>query len=184
MTTFPAPEPRRRLSTGVFSVTDGRRTALPEELATVAQTFIEQRTAAVLLWGTCSTPARSAIASGSYVDVTLTSALQDWLSPTRHAGLVSVPPTLRRALRCFRAIALPITTPVLHLGTLVVPASADSFETTRVLESLIADFALRLEAGQRHDILEHLAETDTIAGEPSSGARPKLTSVPSSRRSA
>lgn len=184
MTTFPAPAPRRRLSTGVFSVTDLRHAVLPEELATLAQTFIEQRTAAVLLWGTCSTPARSAIASSNHVEVTLTAALQDWLTPTRHAGFVAVPPSLRRALRCFRAVTLPITTPVLHLGTLVVPAAADSHETTRVLESLAADFALRLEASQRRDILEHLAETDALAGEPSSEARPKLTPTPRSRRSA
>lgn len=184
MTNSPAPEPRRRLSTGVFSVNNGRGASLPEELAKAAQAFVEQGTAAVLLLPTCSTPARSAVASASQCDLSMTNALMDWLESMRQPSVIAVPQALRRLLRCFRAVMLPVATPVLHLGSLVVPAPVNLHETTRVLESLTADFALRLEANQRVDILEHFADVDAHLGEPSSGARVKVTPVPSSRRSA
>jgi hypothetical protein len=184
MITSPAPEPRRRLSTGVFSINDCRGSLLPEELAKAAQEFIEQRTAAVLLLPTCSSPARSAVAAASQLELALTNTLVDWLGSMRQSSVVAVPQHLRRVLRCFRAVVLPVATPVLHLGSLVVPAPVNLHETTRVLESLTADFALRLDANQRREILEHFADEGALAGEPSSGARPKVSAMPTSRRSA
>jgi hypothetical protein len=184
MTTSPVPEPRRRLSTGVFSVNNARSALLPEELAKAAQEFVEQRSAAVLLLPTCSSPARSAVISATQLDLSMTYALTEWLGSMRQSSVVAVPQHLRRAMRCFRAVMLPIATPVLHLGSLVVPAPVNLQETTRVLESLTADFALRLDASQRRELLDHFADVDASASEPSSGTRPKVSAIPTSRRSA
>lgn len=184
MSTSPAPEARRKLSTGVFSVSSVRGTLLPEHLACAAQEFVEQNTAAVLLLPTCATPARSAVAAGAQLELGMTNLLLDWLAEQRQHGVVSVPQNLRRVMRSFRVMTLPVATPVLHLGTLIVPAPVNLQETTRVLDGLTSDFALRLETWQRREILNHFAETESSYGEPSSGVRPKVTALPSSRRSA
>lgn len=157
---------------------------LPEHLACAAQELVDQNTAAVLLLPTCATPARSAVAAGAQLELGVTNQLLDWLAEHRQTGVFSVPQTLRRVLRSFRVMTLPVATPVLHLGTLVVPAPVNPQETTRVLEGLTTDFALRLDAWQRTEILLHFADGEPSHGEPSSGLRPKVTALPSSRRSA
>lgn len=184
MSTSPAPQARRKLSTGVFPVSSVRGILLPEQLACAAQEFVEQNTAAVLLLPTCATPARSAVAAGTQLELAMTNPLMDWLAEHRQTGVVSVPQNLRRVLRSFRVMTLSVATPVLHLGTLVVPAPVNLQETTRVLEGLTTDFALRLEAWQRAELLLHFAETESTFGDPSSGLRPKVTALPTSRRSA
>lgn len=182
MNSFPAPEPRRRLSTGIFSLDKCRPAVMPEELARAAQELVGLGTAAVLVLPTCSSPAQSAVATAAQVDVGMTSPLLDWLGTARQPGVIAVPHHLRRLMRCFRAVLVPVASPVMQLGSLVVPAPVDSPELARDLEGLAIDYALRLDVNQRRQILERLADCDGTSEEPSSGTRPKVTITPSSRR--
>lgn len=170
----PAPPARRRLATGVFAVNLGRGALLPEQLACAAQEIIDPKPACVFLAATCATPARSAVSHGSNLDYSQTAALAEWLHDARLNTVLDVPGSLRKALRCFRARLIPVATPVLHLGSLIVPDSANLAAITRQLEAAAADFALRLESAQRREVLAHLANEADAGSNPSiSGVRPR-----------
>ncbi len=184
MTASVAPAPRRKLATGVYCVSN-RGSVLPEQLACAVEELVEHRTAAVLLLATSATPARSALAHQSQLELGLTPPMIAWLSEVRQVAALEVPLPLRRALRCFRALVLPIATPVLHFGSLVVPEPASPSGNMNVLERLTADFALRLDVSQRRELLAQLArEQESVA--PESRPQPRVSSLPpvSSRRTA
>ncbi len=185
MTAPQAPAPRRMLATGVYRV-GSRAVVLPEQLACSVQELVDSRIAGVLLLPTMATTARSAVAYSSQLELGLTAPLLEWLSETRPPTVVEVPLAFRRMLRCFRALALPIATPVLHLGSVVIPDPVHARATSRLLERLTADFALRLETWQRQEVLAYLASDDSDALAPNSRPLTRVSSIPpvSSRRTA
>lgn len=185
MTASTAPAPRRKLATGVFSVS-GLAAVLPEQLACDVQALVDSKVAGVLLLATVATPSRSAVASNAQLELGMTLPLQEWLFEARQTAVLEVPVALRRVLRCFRALVLPVASPVLHLGHVVIPDPVQARSTSRLLESLTADFALRLETWQRHELLSYLAGDEGATQSPASRPRTRVSSIPpvSSRRTA
>lgn len=184
MTPSVAPAPRRKLATGVYCV-GSRGAVLPEQLACAIQELGDLGTAGVLLLPTSATPARSALAHQSQLELGLTAPMLEWLREVRHVAALDVPLPLRRALRCFQALVLPIATPVLHFGNVVVAQPANAAGGQKALERLTADFALRLDVWQRRQILAQLSD-DRESLVPESGRERRVSSVPpvSSRRTA
>lgn len=186
-----APAHRRQLATGVYptahgSTTAQRSTVLPEQLATGILDSMDSAGVAVVLFACEVMPARSAMAlNGGQLELSLTTPLLDWLEDVRTTRRLDVPVPFRRSLRCFRALAFPIATPVLHLGSVVVPLPDHAASAVRTVERLTTDFALRLESWQRREFLSQLDDPDDDAA-PSSRPQPRVSSTPptSSRRSA
>lgn len=154
--------PRRHLQTGVFPVVRfAHSTATPEELARAVRTLVEPSLAAVLVMPTPSSAAQSAVVNGNGSDLTLTPALMDWVGTHRQTALLEVPVALRRTLMCFRALFVPVATPVLHLGAVIVPAAQQLDPLVSAVEDHACDFALRLELVQRDQFLAALAAMDS-----------------------
>lgn len=180
-----APAHRRQLATGVYP-TAQRSAVLPEQLATEIQGTLDVAGVAVVLFACDVMPARSAVAlSSGQLELSLTTPLLDWLEDVRATRRLDVPVSFRRLLRGFRALAFPIATPVLNLGSVVVPVSDHAAATGRAVERLTTDFALRLESWQRQEFLAQLDDFDDEP-QPLSRPKPRVSSTPpaSSRRSA
>jgi hypothetical protein len=153
---------RRRLKTGVFPVVRcANSSATPESLARAVRTLVEPALAAVLVMPTLATPAQSAVVTGNGTDFTLTAPLTDWVGNLRQTTLADVPVPLRRTLMGFRALCVPVATPVLHLGVIVVPAAPQLDQLISAVTSHACDFALRLELTQRDHFLQALARDDS-----------------------
>lgn len=151
----PIPAPRRGLATGVFSV--GQCAArFSRDLSDRARVLTEPSIAATVLLPTSVSSACSAVAGAEELNLMLTPPLLAWLSPVKNVSMVEVPPELRRHLMCFRALVLPVATPVLHLGWLALPAPEYRRHVVRELEAMVSDFALRLELWQREEVLRFL----------------------------
>lgn len=181
--------PRKRLQTGVFPVVRfAHSTATPEELARAVRTLVEPSLAAVLVMPTLSTPGQSAVVSHNGTDLSFTSPLVDWVGNHRQTALLEVPVPLRRTLMCFRALLVPIATPVLHLGAVIVPAAAQLDPLVSAVEDHACDFALRLELAQRDQFLSTLALQDSdeapISSAPACHVLVSEDFTPASRRSA
>lgn len=163
-------------------------TVTPEYLARAVRTLVEPALAAVLVAPTLAMPAHSAIASNNGTDTSLTPALVEWVGKLRQTAVVEVPQTLRRTLMCFRALYVPIATPVLQLGGVVVPAASDLDALVSAVEDHACDFALRLELVQRDQFLAVLAQQEAddapISSAPGLHTLVALDFLPASRRSA
>jgi hypothetical protein len=180
-----APAHRRQLATGVYPTLQ-RTAVLPEQLATEILESLDVSGVAVVLFACDVMPARSAVAvSSGQLELSFTTPLLDWVEDVRTTRRLDVPVELRRLLRCFRALVFPLATPVLHLGSVAVPAQDHAAPTIRTVERLTTDFALRLETWQRQEFLAQLDDIDEEA-HPSSRPQVRASSVPptSSRRSA
>lgn len=149
---FAPPAARARLTTGVFAVDTGTEFA-PQELTELVRHLADPATAAAVFLPTRASAACSAIANGTHLELALTAALLEWLTPTSRAASVEVPPCLRRQLMCFRALVLPVASPVLNLGWVALPTLERRGNAVRQLESMVTDFALRLELWQRDEVL-------------------------------
>lgn len=181
--------PRRRLQTGVFPVVRTRAsTVTPEHLAHTVRTLVEPSWAAVLVAPTSAMPAHGALASNNGTDASLTPVLDEWVGKLRQTAVVEVPQTLRRTLMGFRALFVPIATPVLHLGGIVLPAVDELDVLISTVEDHACDFALRLELVQRDQFLAALAKHEDdeapLSSAPVLNTLIRTSFIPASRRSA
>lgn len=179
--------PRRRVQTGVFPVARlAHSTATPEELARTVRALVEPSLAAVLVMPTPAMPAKSAVTSNNGTDYELTPDLLSWVGNTRQTALVEVPVALRRPLMCFRALVVPVATPFVYLGVVIVPAAQPSERLIASVEDQACDFALRLELVQRDQTLAALAESESdeapVSSAPPCNVLLAPQFVPASRR--
>ena len=132
--------------------------------------LVEPNLAAVLILPTNATAAQSVVLGANGVDTDNTGTLLAWAGDLRQTALLEVPVPLRRTLMCFRALYVPIATPVLHLGGLLVPAAAKIDPLIQAVERPACDFALRLEQVQREQLLASLAQLEDSDDAPVSSA--------------